>query len=493
AGLGSRLLLGGSLSAALFFGLHPLRVEVVAWASALPYVLALACLLVSVLVYLRGNDTVGYLAALAAYAASLLCRPIALGFPLVVFGLELARSRTWRRALGQSAPFALLAGAAFTLEVGARTFADWERVGLGPRLSATAMAPIVYLTRELAPFRLSPLDVSAIAPETSWLGLLAGSALLIAAALLAFKTARDHPWPVLAAGAYLALLAPAMGLAPSGLQATADRYTYLPDVALALCVGAGFAKAAARWRAAVAIGAGLALALGGLSVWQTGFWKDSVTLWTRALELDARNDVASYNLALALEEAGDRAGAERHLRETLLLVPEHALARGRLASLEARRLEQEAGERAAAGQLESAVALLDQSIEKEPGRMRPHASRGMALAELGRCAEALRDLETALDLGNDEVEVASGLAFCLLQTGRLDEALQSAAATAARHPDEPRVYGALATIQGAAGRFELAAASARRGAAVARRLARSDLAQALESQAMSYERKSPGR
>ncbi|HEY5907346.1 MAG TPA: tetratricopeptide repeat protein, partial [Vicinamibacteria bacterium] len=129
----------------------------------------------------------------------------------------------------------------------------------------------------------------------------------------------------------------------------------------------------------------------------------------------------------------------------------------------------------------------------EPGRMRPHASRGMALAELGRCAEALRDLETAQDLGNDEVEVASGLAFCLLQTGRLDEALQSAAATAARHPDEPRVYGALATIQGAAGRFELAAASARRGAAVARRLAKRDLAQALESQAMSYERKSPGR
>ena len=38
---------GPALVAALFFALHPLRVEVVAWASAFPYVLALAFLLVA--------------------------------------------------------------------------------------------------------------------------------------------------------------------------------------------------------------------------------------------------------------------------------------------------------------------------------------------------------------------------------------------------------------------------------------------------------------
>ena len=43
-----------------------------------------------------------------------------------------------------------------------------------------------------------------------------------------------QPWLVVGAFAYLCLLAPALGLAPSGLQATADRYTYFPDVALAL-------------------------------------------------------------------------------------------------------------------------------------------------------------------------------------------------------------------------------------------------------------------
>ena len=39
-----------AVSAALLFGLHPLRVEVVAWISAMPYALALALLLASLLV-----------------------------------------------------------------------------------------------------------------------------------------------------------------------------------------------------------------------------------------------------------------------------------------------------------------------------------------------------------------------------------------------------------------------------------------------------------
>ena len=44
---------GAAVAAALLFGLHPLRVEVVAWISAMPYALALAFLLASLLAYLR--------------------------------------------------------------------------------------------------------------------------------------------------------------------------------------------------------------------------------------------------------------------------------------------------------------------------------------------------------------------------------------------------------------------------------------------------------
>src|SRR5438067_3258385 len=75
-----------AVAAALLFGLHPLRVEVVAWISAMPYALALAFVLASLVAYLRGVARAPSrvpVAALALYTASLAARPVALGFPVV--------------------------------------------------------------------------------------------------------------------------------------------------------------------------------------------------------------------------------------------------------------------------------------------------------------------------------------------------------------------------------------------------------------------------
>lgn len=441
---------GAALVAALFFALHPLRVEVVAWASAFPYVLALAFLLVATLVYVRaGESPRGSAGALVAYAASLLSRPLALGFPLVLLAIDLARRRPLRRALLEKVPFAGLAVGAGVLEAHARPFVDLDRVGLGPRLSAAAVAPYHYLGRALLPVNLSPLDPLSLAPRTSWPWLLAGAVLLAVALWAGARLWRGRPWLVVGALAYLVLLAPALGLAPSGLQATADRYTYLPDVALALVLGAGLGNLISRWKAALPMAIVLVLGLAMVARAQVGFWKDSVTLWTRAVQLDPRNDVALYNLALAHHEAGDPASAEARLKETLLLVPEHEPARRLLATLEARRLEQEAGALAASGRLAEAALLLGQVLEREPGRMRAHASRGMALAELGRFAEAAPDLRAALTLGNDEPAVVGALALCLLETARGEEAIRMLEEAVARHPEEPRLVATLGMVRAA--------------------------------------------
>lgn len=443
----SRLATSGwvALLAALLFALHPLRVEVVAWASAFPYILALAFLLASALLYLRGGESGrGRALSALAYGASLLSRPLALGYPLVLLALDLARGRPLRRALVGKLPFALLALAAGLMEAHARPFVDMEQVGLGPRLSAAAAAPLLYLGRAVVPLRLSPLDVLPLAPRTSLPALVAGAGLLALLLWAGARLRRTRPWLVAGAFAYLCLLAPAAGLAPSGLQATADRYTYFPDVALALLAGAGLSRLVARWRATLPLALVLVLALAVVARVQLGFWRDSVILWTRAAALDPRNDVALYNLALALQEAGDPAAAEARLKETLALVPDHEPARRLLATLEARRLEQEAGALAARGRLAEAIDLLGRVLEREPGRMRAHASRGMALAELGRFAEAATDLRAALDLGNDEPQVSGALALCLLETGRGDEAVEILEAAVTRHPEEPRLVATLA-------------------------------------------------
>jgi tetratricopeptide (TPR) repeat protein len=533
---GARVRLGAA-AAALFFALHPLRVEVVAWASAFPYVLALAWVLLSLLAYLRHTRTgagVGLGAALAAYAASLLTRPIALGFPVVLLAVDWARRRPVRRAVLEKVPFVLLSLAAAAAESAARAFVPLERIGWGPRLSAALPAPFLYLARAAWPVRLSPLDALPLEPRTSWPAVAAGALLLGGSALLCRRAAATRPWLAVAWVSYLALLAPALGLAPTGLQATADRYTYLPDLAPALVVGAAFAAALGRWPRIVGLsGLAVTLALALASARQLSWWRDSVTLWTRVVALDPRNDVALYNLALAQDEAGDVAGAVARLRETLALLPDHEPARAKLAAIEMRRGEREAARAAEAGRLEEAIVLYTRVLENGE-HMRARASRGMALLERGRVAEAVEDLAAARRLGNREAAVASALALGLRELGRGVEARDVLGAALLEHPrdvglthnlarllatspdpqvrdgtralslalevqeatrgEDPRAYDTLAAAYAATGQLELARDAADRGLALARSGADASLAAALEARARSLPpRKSPGR
>jgi protein O-mannosyl-transferase len=235
-----------ALIAALLYALHPLRVEVVAWVSALPYSLALALALASVLCWLRaGGDPPRnwWIAAFLLFVVSLAARPIALGLPIVLVALDrVALERPLRESLGRVWPFALVAVGWAAVEGFARAPGVNDTPWLY-RLQSAALAPLVYLWHTVAPLRLTPLDLLPGRPVAN--------PLIIAAALLALAVAsmaswwwrRRWPWLAASVLAYAALLAPAAGLIPSGLQATADRYSYVPGVVLAIAVTA----AAASW------------------------------------------------------------------------------------------------------------------------------------------------------------------------------------------------------------------------------------------------------
>jgi tetratricopeptide (TPR) repeat protein len=433
-----------AVAAGLAFALHPLRVEPVAWASAQPYLLALAPLLGCVLAYLesvaRSRRGAWLGASVALYGVALLCRAAAPGLPVVLLVIDafLGRLRRgWRGAVLEKLPFAAVALAATLAEAGARRFAPLEQVALSARLADAALAPFLYLWRTLWPVSLTPLDPQPLEAGGSSAWLVAAAALLLLATGIAVRLRAK--WPSLLAGwlAYLALVAPASGLAPSGLQATADRYTYLPGVVLALLAGGlvGLAWSAPAWRAPLAASAAVvALAMSLASARYLRSWRDSVTLWTRALAVDARNDVALYNLALALEENGDEQAAVQRYEGLLRLLPDHAPARHNRDRLLARRYEREAGELATAGRLEDAVEAYGRALALDPKRLHSRRSRGMALAQLGRFEEAIPDLREAVVAGPPEPPVLQALAFALQRAGRPDEAQALLAAAPAPRP-----------------------------------------------------------
>ena len=439
----------GLIAAAIFL-LHPSSVETVAWASAFPYILSLGALLVSCLAYLDRRPGL----ALGCYAASLLIRPIAIGFPVVVALVYLVRSddrrtATFSRTAGTVLPFAALASAAAIVEWRSRDVATFHEVGLGSRFTMAVAAPFVYLGRILWPVRLSPLDPLPMSPSFELLPFAAGLVGLLAATLGAWMLRRRRPLAAAAWVAYLALLAPVAGLTPSGLQATADRYLYAPSVVVSVSAGATLARLLAPTARGVLVApmTAAALLLLGTSTWrQTHYWRDSIALWTRAAELDPQNDVATYNLAIALADAGREDDAVRRYEQTLALVPDHDLARRDLDRIRASRAERDGDRLAAAGDLDAAADRYAQAIGLDANRPHTRASLGMVLVRRGRFRDAAEQLTLAVGGGVTDPDVANALGFALVQTGEASRAVEVLGRAQSEHPDDINLTHNLARL-----------------------------------------------
>lgn len=492
-----------ALAAAVVFAVHPLRVEPVAWASAFPYVLSLTLLLLAFLAYLSGYAsleiashhrrvgaepapasaeapagvadapearrrppnggpgsaptsirivTVGWLAlSIAAYVAACLARPSAIGFPLLLLLVDRypLRRHFTRQLLLEKLPFLIVALLFAVAEWQARDIVSLQEVSAGARMTMAAVAPFIYLGRSLLPVWISPLDPLPISPGVALVPLTVGCAGL-AGVSIALWTARRR-WPALGIAwiAFALLLAPVVGLTPSGLQATADRYMYVPGVIMSMAAGLALARYWPSGRRGVVttfVAAAVVALLVGLTWIQTGYWHDSIALWTRAADLDRRNDIATYNLAVALAEAGREEEAMNRYEQTLRLVPDHAPARQNLSIIQAAREERDADRLAAANRLSEAGERYTSALTLDPNRLHARAARGMLMVRGGRFTEAVADLRLAFDGGVKDPEVPNALAFALMQTGQFGEAAAVLKRAMAQHPENVNIAHNLARL-----------------------------------------------
>jgi Flp pilus assembly protein TadD len=354
----------------------------------------------------------------------------------------------------------------------------------------------------------------------------------LAGVTFALWTARDQ-WPVLGVAwiAFALMLAPVVGLTPSGLQATADRYMYVPGVIVSLATGFAVARYWPSGRLALAmsfVAAVVIATLAGLTWIQTTYWHDSIALWTRASDLDPRNDIATYNLAIALADEGREEEAMNRYEQTLRLVPDHTLARQNLAIIRAARAERDGDRLARAGQLNEASEQYTRALTLDPNRLHARAARGMLAVRGGRFTEAAADLRVAFDADVKDAEVSNALAFALMQTEQPGEAAAVLKRAVAQHPEnvnlahnlarllatssdpnvrdgalalrmaldvrertggrDPRALDTLAAAYAAVGRLDMARDISSQAAALARQLGDVGAADEITAHARSYRR-----
>ena len=387
--------LGRSAFVAAVFAVHPLHVESVAWATERKDVLAGLFFSLTLLAYARfaerPDSKLRYALVLVALACGLLSKPTIVTLPFVLLLLDfwplgrLSRGGSARRVWLEKLPMLALALAAglVTLLVqrsgGGMEFAD-RALPLGLRLWNALDSYGVYLAQTVWPVGLSVFYPHPVEADLAC----AGAALGRAAGGGERRRARARAACALSAGR-LALVPGHAGpddRRRAGRSAGARGSLHVPPAPGALdrrgvgrvdLVGASPLRRRALAMAAAVLIAVLAVA----AHHQVATWRDSLTLFGRAVALDPDNLVAQHRFAVALRDAGRLDEAQQRYQEILRREPRWALPWLELGGL----LEER-------GDLPEALRHYQEGLRLRPSHAAGQASLGRVLLHLGRPAEA---------------------------------------------------------------------------------------------------------
>lgn len=449
--------LWASAAVAALFAVHPLHVESVAWVAERKDVLSGLFFFLALLAWVgwvHRPSAARYAGVGALFFLALTAKATVVTFPVLLLLLdswplrrrEGDRPTPWSRLVLEKAPLLALSIAVglVTLLAQAEAMPSLERLGVAHRLGTALLGAATYLVQTVVPRGLA---VFYPLPEALSLTRVAGSGvLLVGLTAVTWRARRAAPYLLVGWGWYLVALAPMSGLLQAGDQARADRYTYLPLVGIFLAGVWGTVALARRTlperRRTVVVALVLAATVGVFSLLagrQLGWWRDSVTLWTRALAVTAGSSRAHLNLAEALRPLDQREAALAHYRAALELDPDQAdvwaglgnalwswdrpaeavpaLRRAlTLDPTDVGALHTLARALAELGAVDEPIALLEEAVRRDPGLARGHYGLGELHQRAGRPDRAVDHYRRALEL-DPSLDAVYGLLGALLARG----------------------------------------------------------------------------
>ena len=530
-----------SAFAAALFAIHPLHVESVAWVAERKDVLSglfFVLVLLSYERWVRRRGKAWFAAVVLAAAAGLLAKPMLVTIPCVLLlvdvwplgrtprrrqGPDAGRQGVpWSRLFAEKLPLFGLSAASsavtFVAQGRASAVADMTTFTPGVRVSNALMSIVDYLGKTVWPAALAVYSPHPLEVAPPWE--LAGAALVIAGVTTAaLALVRRRPFLAVGWFWFLGMLVPVIGVVQVGLQARADRYTYLPLIGLFVAVAWWLPGRTGGKRLAGALsGAGAAIVitlLAAASVVQAGYWRDEETLYRRALTVTSKNWLISANLGAALIGKGRFAEAADRLREAVRLQPGYAKAHnglgvalaglGLLADSEGayrralalspgsgRARYNLANNLAKQGRTDEAIASYRQALAVDPDSSEAHFNLANLLSGAGRGAEGIRHYREALRLEPASHDVMNNLAWAIAADPAAGGALVREAVEFARRACDltgyrnPVYLDTLAAAHAAAGDFPAAREASRLAVAAALETGDQSLAEEIAGRAELY-------
>jgi protein O-mannosyl-transferase len=439
---------------AAVFAIHPLGVESVAWIAERKDVLSallFVCTLVAYSRYTREPDANKKLVLTAFFACALMAKPMVVTLPVVLLFLDfwpLARLSliadkkrdsliSFSRAISEKIPLFILSLASCTATIFAARSGNrvLDSIPLGDRLANAAISYCTYIYQLFWPDRLAvfyPLPL-----ESPPLTVSAAATIVIVSITITTIVLRNRlPYLFVGWFWYLVMLLPVIGIWQIGLQAHADRYTYLPGIGLLIGIAWATVALLRRFRA-LPFAAPIAVCVLALLAWRTWtqveFWRSSESLWTHALAVTTDNDVALNNLGSVYENRGDFDRARANYQTALDVLNRRpnsryqlsrALVHNNLGNLFLR--EQDGP--AARNEYEQAIAL-------QPDYGNAHVNLGQLFAQEGDWTSALAEYETVLRLQPHDADAQYRAGVALMRLGRADDAVVHYRDALAAQPD----------------------------------------------------------
>jgi len=424
---------------AILFAIHPLHVESVAWASERKDVLSTFLGLLAVWSYVRYIQQpriVRYFGVIVFFTLGLMAKPMLVTLPFVLLLLdywplkrinfsqtrdgkvELNHRFALLRLVYEKIPLFVLAGLSCAVTVLVQS--KGEALGLldvQPMMMRVANAVVSYV--KYLQKLIWPHDLAILYPYpeviTAW-QIFGASAVLGSITFLTIRYRKRLPWLFVGWFWYVVTLVPVIGLVQVGVQAMADRYTYIPLVGLFVILSWGTAQLMDNWRykkiTLPVASAVLCFLLVASAKAQVSYWKNSFTLFEQALRVTNGNYVIHNNLGFELALLGQKDKAIKHYNETLRINPNFEVAHINLGSV-----------LFSQGKVEESFAYYREVLTAKPDFAGVHYNFGILLLKTRRIDEAVDHFHEALLIKPDFAEVYNSLGAALVSKGEIKEAM----------------------------------------------------------------------
>lgn len=425
---------------AALFALHPLHVESVAWVAERKGVLSAFFWFLSLLFYaeyvVKRKPGI-YLLTLFSFMLGLMSKPILVTLPLVMLLLDfwpLNRYSSNEQGAGQPLPSASTSrliglikekipflacsvlSSAVTIYAQHRggSIRSFDTAPLWLRLENAIVAYVKYIVKTLWPH-----DLAVLYPYPGsvllWQVICSLLVLLLVSAAT-IRAARHYPYFAVGWLWFLVTLLPVIGLIQVGNQSMADRYTYIPLTGLFIMAAWGVPELAKnlKYRQSILLflAAAVIFSSAVLSWQQTGYWRDSASLFQHALHVTTGNYIMHNNLGGTFLKKGNLDAAIKEFQRALAINPDHLKAHYNLGSAFVK-----------TGDLDAAIKEFQETIRIHPDFFQAHNDLGLVFHNKGDLDAAIKEFQEVLRIRPYDFQAHNNLGLVYVTKGDLDAAI----------------------------------------------------------------------